>query len=151
MSEMLGNQYFLARKYDLAARELQHALINEPQSKAIRKKLIICEVQRGKLKRALELFLDLVMKDVSSIVKTDPILDDCPCPELVYDIEVNIKDHKSSSNYILKLAMLWLYCNIKKSIQYFNDYQKVNPNNPHITNILSQLTKYLLEHDNEGN
>ncbi len=151
MSEMLGNQYFLARKYDLAAREFKHALVKEPQNKAIRKKLIICEIQRGKLKRALELFFDLVVEDVSYIIKTDPMQDDCPCSELIFDIEMRMKDNKSSSNYFLKLAMLWLYCDINKSIQYFQDYQKFNPTNPQTASILLQLTKYLKEHGHEGN
>jgi len=145
MSEMLGNQYFLARKYSLAASKLEDALTKQPMNKGIRRKLIICHVQQGKLDRAQELFAELVETDVAFIVNSDPIRDDCPCPELVYDIERQLDDHKDSTDYLLKLAILWLYCDLKKSIQLFTQYQNLGINNLTIKKILNHLTSYLLE------
>jgi len=144
MSEMLGNQYFLARKYSLAADELEKALSKNPTHKGIRRKLIICEIQKGDINRALDLFVSLVEEDVAFIVDADPILDDCPCPELVYDMEEQFNDNKESLDYHLKLAMIWLYCDVNKSLHYFNLSLGMNSENDLIKKIKNRLASYLL-------
>jgi tetratricopeptide (TPR) repeat protein len=145
MSEMLGNQYFLARKYTLAEIELGNALAKDPENKGILRKLIICNVQKGNNERALKFFLSLVEEDISFIADSDPVMDDCPCTELVYDLEAQIDSDKNSLDYNLRLGMLWLYCDTKKSIQYFETCQKIAPANPMIKKILSQLKTYLFQ------
>jgi hypothetical protein len=145
MSEMLGNQYFLARKYSLAADELEKALSKNPAHKGIRRKLIICEIQRDNINRALDLFASLVEDDVAFIIDADPIMDDCPCPELVYDMEEQFNDNKDSFDYNLKLAMIWLYCDVNKSQQYFNLSLGINSENGLLNKIINHLTSYLLE------
>ena len=143
MSEMLGNQYFLARKYSLAANELDKALLKDPASKDIRRKLIICEIERNNIKRALDLFVSLIEEDVAFIIDADPIMDDCPCPELVYDMEEQFSDNKSSLDYNLKLAMIWLYCDINKSLRYFNLSLQIDSENKVIKKIIKYLSSYL--------
>jgi hypothetical protein len=145
MSEMLGNQYFLARKYSLAAAELDKALSKNPTSKGIRRKLIICEIQKGNINRALNLFTTLVKEDVAFIIDADPIRDDCPCPELVYDMEEQFNDNKDSIDYYLKLAMIWLYCDVNKSLHYFNLSMGIDLDNGLIKKIISHLSTYLLK------
>jgi hypothetical protein len=145
MSEMLGNQYFLARKYSLAATELEKALLKEPTNKCIRRKLIICNIQKGNINRALELFVSLIEEDIYFIIDADPIRDDCPCPELVYDLETQIEDYKHTLDYNLKLGMIWLFCDIKKSIHYFNECQRLDTENHFVKKILSYLSLNLLE------
>jgi len=144
MSEMLGNQYFLTRKYALAARELESALVKDPRSKIIQRKLIICFIQTGNIERAKELFLNLVQQDITFIVESDPIIDDCPCPELVNDVEAQITSEKNSPSYLVKMGMLWLYCDIKKSIYYFTNLQKLEPNNQLAKTVLFHLKSYIL-------
>ena len=61
MSEMLGNQYFLARNYDGAAHELAGALLKDAKNKFIKRKLIVCYNQIGQIQKALELFLSLII------------------------------------------------------------------------------------------
>lgn len=143
MSEMLGNQYFLARKYLLATRELEDALKKQPQNKVIRRKLVICNAQCGELERALDLFVALIEEDIEVIVKSDPIFDDCPCPELVYDLESQIDSYQNLLTYNLKLGIFWLYCDINKSIHYFNEYQRLKPHNEQVEKILAILNSYL--------
>lgn len=143
MSEMLGNQYFLARKYTLAEIELGNALANDPENKGIRRKLIICHVQKGNIERAFKLFVSLVEDDIGFIANSDPNLDDCPCPELVYDLEAQIGSDTNSLDYNLRLGMLWLYCDIKKSIHYFEMCQKLSFGNSMIKKILSRLKTHL--------
>jgi tetratricopeptide (TPR) repeat protein len=136
MSEMLGNQYFLARKYDLARTELQTSLLKDAKNKGICRKLIICYTQTGEIDRALEIFLSLIKEDVDYIINTDPIDDDCPCPEIVFDLEKEIPNNKNSKNFTLTLGMLWLYCDLKKSIDYFINAQRLATNDSTIKSIL---------------
>ncbi|MBI3123298.1 MAG: tetratricopeptide repeat protein [Ignavibacteriales bacterium] len=118
MSEMLGNQYFLTRKYHEALSELETSLKKNPTSKPIRKKLIICYVKTGKLYTALEIFEKLIVEDVYCIINTDPILDDCPCPEIIYELE-NASSYFDEKEKSIALGILWLYCDIKHSLNHF--------------------------------
>ena len=92
MSEMLGNQYFMARKYQEAVKELEPVYLTDSVSKPIRRKLIIAYAQTGKLKKSLELFISLVKEDVEFIINADVIYDDCPCPEIVEKLKTKIKE-----------------------------------------------------------
>ena len=143
MCEMLGNQYFLARKYSLAANELGKALLKNPTNKAIRRKLIICEIQKDNISKALDLFVSLVEEDVSYIIDVDPIMDDCPCSELVYDLEEQFDNNQSSLNHLLKLAMIWLYCDVNKSLYYLNFCLSIDSDNNIVRKIINHLTSYL--------
>ncbi len=152
MSEMLGNQYFLARKYSLAARELERVLVREPENKEVLRKLIICYVQTNAVDKGLRLLWQLVQQDIEFILHADPLFDDCPCPELVYFFEEQMKiERKVSEDHLLKLAILWLYCDIEKSLQYFHQYQESEPNNTLVPKIIKFLTSYQLHHDVKGN
>jgi len=135
----------------LAAKELDEALEKNPQSKAIRKKLIVCHVQEGNSDRSLQILLSLVREDdIDCIVKTDPLLDDCPCPELVYDFEERFKNFADSKEYLIRLAILWLYCDIEKSYTHFKEYQKVAPKDETINEIIDYLTSYLISNGLKG-
>lgn len=139
MSEMLGNQYFLARNYARAASELNSALKSDIRSKPIRRKLIICYTQIDEIDKALDMFISLIKEDVDFVINTDPISDDCPCPELVYDMEQKWDNSKKSIDFNLILGMLWLYCNIEKSVYYFNRVLQIDSNFSKIKVILALL------------
>ncbi|MBD3287745.1 hypothetical protein GF337_02980 [candidate division KSB1 bacterium] len=147
MSEMLGNQYFLARKFVQAARELEKALLKRPASKKIRRKLIICHLQSGEMNRAIELFVPLIEENIDTIAKSDPMFDDCPCPEIIYDLEKQARIYQDLFSYNLKLGILWLYCDVDKSIHYFRMSEKSNPENTLIKKIISLLQEYQLKHE----
>lgn len=118
MNEMLGNQYFLARNYIQAQGELESALIQNPLNVSIKKKLIICHIQTNTISRALDLFIDVITQDIHSIIDTDPIFDNCPCPQLVLDMENSI-DIKDEDERKTALGMMWLYCDIVPAYKYF--------------------------------
>ena len=139
MSEMLGNQYFMARNYARAAEELEQVLIKDPANKPVRRKLIICFNQTGNIRRALEIFLSLIKDDIDFIINTDPVDDDCPCPELVYDLEKQARPEAESVEYHLKLGMLWLYCDLRKSIEHFEKAGELEPDNPDVKKVLTIL------------
>lgn len=136
MSEMLGNQYFLARKFCEALTELEEALNKDPLNKSIRKKLIICYIRTNQVDKALIHFIHLVNEDIHFIINTDPILDDCPCPEIIYELE-NALETKNIVERNIALGMLWLYCDLSTSIKYFSEL----PQNDEIRFILNKLNK----------
>ena len=139
MDEMLGNHYFLSRNYGRAAELLEKALRDDPKSKPIRRKLIICFAQTGHVDKALTVFISLIKEDIDFVINTDPIDDDCPCPELVFDMEHGNSNLQSSLDSILVLGMLWLYCNLHKSHEYFTKASNVDNTNKMIKSILALL------------
>lgn len=140
MHEMLGNQYFLARKFDKAAENLSLAMHDNPDNKGVRRKLIICYTQIGEPEKALDIFLSLLKEDADFIINTDPVADDCPCPELVYDYEAKLPENPVKKNLLTILGMLWLYCDVERSIKYFSEALQRMPNNSRIKSILAILS-----------
>ena len=140
MSEMLGNQYFLARDYARAAAELYEALKSNASSKGIRRKLIICYTQIGEIGKAIDTFISLIKEDLEFIINTDPISDDCPCPELVFDMEQKFENSQKSLDFNLILGMLWLYCNVDKSLYYFNRVLQIDPDFSKVKIILALIS-----------
>lgn len=138
---MLGNQFFLVRNYARAAEVLEEALLQDSKNKAIRKKLIICYTQIGEIEKALDLFISFITEDIKFLIDTNLEADDCPCMELVFDMEKKLAQNRESLDYHLILGMLWLYCDLKKSIKYFNQTLKLDPNNQKMKSILGILNK----------
>lgn len=136
-SEMLGNKYFLARNYENAALNFQHTLIKDPVNKTVRKKLIICCTQIGQIQKAFENFYVLAKEDINFIVDTDLIADDCPCPELIEKYGSVLPYEDESLEMLLMLAMLWLYCDAKKSLNIFKRILIKKPADPRIKEITS--------------
>jgi len=127
MSEMLGNQYFMARHYVSAERELEPEYIKDSQNKGVRRKLIICYVQTRKFDKALDVFHSLVKEDLIFITSADKILDDCPCPELLDEYD---RTHSFADSYEFNLShgILWLYCDESKAMEYLKQAFEVNSN-----------------------
>ena len=117
MSEMLGNQYFMARNYEEAVRALEPVYLKDTLNKSVRRKLIIAYTQTGKLMKALEVFILLVEEDVEFIINADPIFDDCPCPEIEKQLRISPKGILSPDINIYN-GILWLYCNPKMSVKF---------------------------------
>ncbi|MCB0732034.1 MAG: hypothetical protein KDC88_13475 [Ignavibacteriae bacterium] len=143
MNEMLGNQYFMARNYMEAANTFQSVLHDEPNNLNAKKKLIISLTQVGKYSKSLDLFFDLINENIDFIVDTDPIKDDCPCAELVNNLELVTKYGTHSLTTLQTLGILWLYCDINKSVEYFEKALQVKPNDEKTNAILYILKKKL--------
>lgn len=140
MEEMLANQYFMMRKYNLAAKELEQTFY-VTHNKKLAKKLIICYTQINKPREALELFLSIISTDVKLIIDTDPQADDCPCPVLVTTIEDDIVTYENEFTKFYVLGILLLYCNKEASIDYFEKAKQLNPSESKIDRILETLKK----------
>lgn len=140
MSEMLANQFFMIRDYAGAARTLEIFLKDHPQNKAARRKIIVCYSQTGEVEKAMDCFHSLIREDVDFIIKTDPELDDCPCPEIVDEMEKGLAQQIPSRDTYLILGMLWLYCDIAKSIYYFRLAHNMDRHHKTANSILAIIT-----------
>lgn len=118
MSEMLANQYFMARNFISAENEYERYILSKPDNLLAKKKLIICYTENGKIDKALELFNSVITVQIQIITSTDLIKDDCPCPEIIKRI-VEINTNIESPDVLIQLGILWLYCNPDTSLTYF--------------------------------
>lgn len=144
MSEMLANQYFLVRRFSEAEKVYEEILSNNAGNLLAKKKLIICYINNGKIKEALNLFYDVISSDITVITNTNVANDDCPCPEIITKFD---KINEPSLSYQTKLeimGMLWLYCDYYKSIQHFEKLKEFNPNEPIYSSILSIYRNFIL-------
>ncbi len=88
----------------------------------------------------------LIKEDIDFVINTDPIDDDCPCPELVFEMEKSLENNEDSLDFILILGMLWLYCNPGKSLEYFKTAVDLDQKNSDIQSILALLNVRLKSH-----
>ncbi len=151
MSEMLGNQYFLARNYESAAKNLQFALDNDPLNKAVRKKLIICYSQTGEIQKAFNIFYNLLLEDVECIINTDVVSDDCPCPDLVKHYGQIFPYEKNSTDLKIMLGMLWLYCEVRTSLKFFKSVIDEFPNDEKLISVSSIIEERLNKINQQSN
>ena len=95
--------------------------------------------------RQLILFTNFISENIDKIIETDPIKDDCPCPELVHNFE-HLTTHGSESFTTYQtLGILWLYCDINKSIEYFKKALELKPKDEKANAILILVNKKLDE------
>ncbi len=142
-SEMLGNKYFLARNYESAAANFQHTLQTDPINKAIRKKIIICYTQTGQIQKAFDIFYKLVKEDIYFVIETDLVAEDCPCPELIDKYGTVLPYESGSSDMKLMLAMLWLYCSVTKSLEFFKQVLLESTGESRIKEVVSLIEDQL--------
>jgi len=142
MHEMLGNQLFLARKYPEATQNLEITFSKDPGNKAVHRKLIICYTQIGQVNKALDLFIELMKKDIRFIIDIDPLDEDCPCSELVHVMEKKLSFQQDSLDYHIILGILYLFCDVAKSLYYFQKVQTLNPQDVKIHWIIKKLINY---------
>ena len=137
----------MVRNYPGAAKELKDALQRNPGSKGIRRKLVVCFNEIGEIRRAFKYFISLIDEDADFIIRTDPVDDDCPCPELVFEAERGLHNNRDSIDFVLRMAMLWLYCDVHESIRYFRQAQQMAPGDGDIKKALTLLkSKEMLSH-----
>jgi hypothetical protein len=89
--------------------------------------------------KALTIFLSLIKEDIDFVINTDPVDDDCPCPELVFNMEHGNVSGQQTLDSSLVLGMLWLYCNLHKSYEYFAQASNLDNNDKIIKSILALL------------
>ncbi len=138
MSEMLGNRYFIARRFSKAIPYLEAALEESPHSVKIKKKLIICYIQTGRFEEAFKLVYEVINSEPQVILETDLYYEDCPCGELLPLWHEKEREETNKMELYVVLGMLYLYCDIDKAIEYFN---KAKFASVHSTKIMTLLKK----------
>lgn len=144
VSEMLGNQYFLAKKYASAASNFIQTLLENPQNKSVRKKLIICYTQTGDINKALDVFMELIKEDMDFVTNTDLKEDACPCPELIVKYGTVLPYENNSTDLRIMLSILWLYCDAEKSYEFFKSLLDENIENEKISSVVEILENRLI-------
>lgn len=139
MSEMLGNHYFQLRDFVLAERIYEKLSQNQLSDLSIIKKLIICYTQTYNLDKALELLLLLIKKDINTILNSNRKEDDCPCNDLILQIENRKIKYPSDQETYISLGILWLYCNHTTSTNYFQMALNENPENKNLIKVITFL------------
>lgn len=142
MSEMLGNHYFLSRDFSQAIDAYSKAFGNNIPNSVL-KKLIICHIIKGDISIAKEYFLKLLKEDPLIIINTDINDEDCPCPELINSLEEKFYQTKSRED-IVNLAMLWLYCDVEKSLDYFKKASKEKADNSFTQKSIKIINQFTL-------
>lgn len=136
---MLGNQYFMARKFEQAIPHFETTLEQYPDDLRILRKLVICYVASESLKRALdkmELFLKSAPKDYFETEQRD---ENCPCPEIIDRWSVNPPKALSRYEYLIAMGILDLFCGHKRSRSYFHQARKIQPLEHIIDDILEAI------------
>jgi len=141
MSEMLANHYFMIRNFNNAIELYERVVEKNGPTKSIQKKMIICYVKTNQIDKAAEEFSKLVENDVGFIINTDLVNDDCPCSELIYELE-NDFINLSSSERELALGIIWLYCDKNKSVEFLKEYLSKKPNDFRIAKSLQIIKNY---------
>ena len=143
MSEMLGNQYFMSRKYSEAKHIFEKCIAKGTSNNIIRKRLVICYTQTNEIYKALSLFHEILKDNIEIITDTHPIIDDCPCPELVYNLEKTVPGQEIELERNILLGILWLYCSIDNSIKYFSIAKSLSPSNTTIHSIHNIISGHI--------
>lgn len=143
MNEMLGNQLFMARRYAEAANSLETALEQNTASKPIKRKLIICYAQTGDVERSLALFRELIKEDIQFIIDADPILDDCPCNEIIEQMEKQDDIYLDAIELKIYQGIIWLYCDPEKALSRFLEARELDTSNKIVDNVIEQIESYL--------
>lgn len=147
MSEMLANHYFLSRNYQSALCEYENVLHKNSDNLLVKKRLIICYIQNGLISNALNLFADLLRKDASIFTNSNGYRDYCPCRDLIFNFENKQTSGIDNYEVNLSLAILWFYCNVNNSIEYFIKAEKLNPNQKKLKQIIRIISDTILSNE----
>ncbi len=139
MSQMLGNYHFLIRDFSSAKEELEKSYTESTPDLLSIKKLIICYTQTDQLNDAVKISCSLLNEDADSILIKDPEKEDCPCKNLIEKLESGDLLRKSLYDLFVELGVLWLFCDDKKSLSYFEDAANLNSSDTRINQIISIL------------
>ena len=139
MHEMLGNHHFLLRDYVQALAHYEVVLSKGMASTFLRKRAIVCYIQTRQVDQALPLFANLIAEDIGCIIGHDNEQEGCPCPEIIQEYESRMTG-SPSQNDLTAMGMLWLYCESKQSLQWFDRAVQQEPHNPYLKSLVTILS-----------
>lgn len=136
---MLANYYFMTGRFRSACSLLEQALVENPASQEIRKKLVLCYLANNEVEKSYHLFLTLVRLDPSIIIGSSKITG-CPCAEILDAFESEASCQLEESWYLKARAMLWLYRDKTQSVRLFKKVKALNRDDTDVDEILNILS-----------
>lgn len=142
MDRMLGNQYFMAGKFEEAIPCFEATLARHPEDTRVRRQLIVCNVFSAHLDTALE-NLKTLLEELGS--QSQSWLRD---PENKIDVEIffdwlrNTSAKRDSQEYLLSTAILMLFVKPGIAWAYFLNAKEVVPDKSSIIDEILNLISY---------
>ncbi|GAB4367651.1 MAG: hypothetical protein Kow0042_08400 [Calditrichia bacterium] len=136
---MLGNHYFMVRKFYSACSEYEEVLKAHPSNYAVMKRLIICYLKLGNYRKGFKLYYSLILKKPELLFTDTTDQEICPCQEIINDLQASAPAHLNEKEYYLTLAMLWSFRDVKESLNYFRQVQEMGYNIGKIENLIQRL------------
>lgn len=141
MNEMLGNHYFLTKRYKEAIPQYKMSLEKFPNNLFIKKKLIICLLNEGETEAAIKEFTEILdNEDIGKLLEVRKEEDECSCKQMIFELENN-PSKISDIDRCKILGILWLFCNSFSSLKYFEKLQVEFPKNSIYEEILNNIKR----------
>lgn len=119
MCEMLANQYFMMRRYPEAMEIFEKIYPKEKSNVKVIAKLIICLIYNKNVDKAFQIFIDNVSNDPLIFFNTALKNEDCPCSDIIKNIENDFLLIEGKVEKKIALGILWSYCDINKATEIF--------------------------------
>ncbi len=140
MDRMLGNQYFLARKFKEAIPHFEKVLVKSPGDSAVFKNLIFCLVVTEELDKAVAQMIMALHHSPEFLVELSAATDTNPYQEVFLERFTKPPATLSGGNYALAMGILSLYCHAELAVSYFHEAKKHSRNKKAIEEILRILS-----------
>ena len=124
----MANHYFLNHRFNEAAQIYSEILERNNRNDKVKVKLIPCLLKEGKVDYAFALFYELLNHN-PLLFPCDNNTEDCPCREVLNEIENDKTTKLSIKDFYLSLAMLYTYCDSFKAKRYFDLIKSLSPEN----------------------
>jgi tetratricopeptide (TPR) repeat protein len=146
MSEMLGNRYFIAGKFELALRHLQAVVGESPGNARSRKKLVICCLATGKLNDALSHFCEL-FEDAPALALAAELEEElCPCEKLIRARTAALRDRQATPNDYLTLGLLRAPHDLTLALENLRQAQIMTDEFSLLSELIPRLERWQKEH-----
>jgi tetratricopeptide (TPR) repeat protein len=148
MNEMLANQYFIVERFEDAYQIFEEVLKTNPSNSLVKKRLILCYIHLGNVKKAFQLFTELITTSINTMIENEINVYDQPCKKMIDKLE-NLPSDFNESDKLILLGILWFYCNVNNSKIYFEQLNEIIPNNKNLNTILQIINQFISQTNKE--
>ncbi|MCG8607594.1 hypothetical protein MJD09_21745 [bacterium] len=142
MERMLGNQYFMARRFEDAIPCFENALRKTPSDPGIMKHLIGCYVMTGNIEGALHNLGDLLARGIAKGIDPLPDAEEDAFRQMLAEWYRKPPRTQSRFEYLLSIAILTLLCEPELAPAYFKEAQKLAPKHELLREISEKVTSH---------
>ena len=142
MNEMLANQYFIVQRFEDAYHEFEEVLKVYPSNSLVKKRLILCYLYLGKIEEAFELYTEVISTSINTIIDNEMDVYDQPCKKMIHKLE-DLSTDFNETDKLKILGILWSYCDLKTSKVYFEQLNKIIPNDKKLATTLLNINHFI--------